>query len=231
METKQLRGDERLALLKSKTRLASDAPIDASSTKHYSVQGFIAFLCQYSSEIAFYEERAGQFFPLDLPYEQFVRDTAVSVVDLREKERRLEELALRRKKESIRRLSSLPNAYEKHVVSLVNSPGRFLDSPMKRRSQRQRAVSVRLMTSQRGNAAGSAHAKQAAERTKEITHITSERFWKTIEGVYRRVLPKLSDIVDGFVPDEIATTRVLPARPFVEEWKEGNGETEEGVVR
>lgn len=231
METKQLRGDDRLSLLKSKTHLATDAAIDATSTKHYSVQGFISFLCQYSNEIAFYEERAGQFFPVDLAYDQFVRDTAASVVDLREKERRMEEQALRRKKENIKRLNSLPNAYEKHVVSIVNNPSRFLDSPMKRRSHRQRAVSARLISSLRGSAASSAHAKQTTEKAKEITHITSERFWKSVEGVYRRLLPKLSELVDGFTPDEIATTHVLPARPFVEEWNSGNGETEGSVVK
>ena len=128
----------------------------------------------------------------------------------------MEEQALRRKKENIKRLNSLPNAYEKHVVSIVNNPSRFLDSPMKRRSHRQRAVSARLISSLRGSAASSAHAKQTTEKAKEITHITSERFWKSVEGVYRRLLPKLSELVDGFTPDEIARELTLK-----DEWKVG----------
>lgn len=225
VEAKQLRGEERLAVLRSKARLESDAAIDSSETKHYSVQGFISFLCQYSSDIAFYEERAGQFFPLDLEYAQFVRDTVASVVEHREKERRLEEQALRRKKESIRRLNSLPNAYEKHVVSLQTSLSRLYDAPLKRRSQRHRTVSAQLISSQRGNAASRGSAKpQPAERAKEITHLSSERFWKSVEGVYRRLLPRLSELMEGFAPDEVAATRLLPERAFQEQWSAGSAE-------
>ena len=231
IEAKKLSGAERLALLQTKTRLDEDAVIRSTNIRSYSVMGFINFLCQYSSEIAFYEERAGQFFPADIEYEQFVRDTLSSVVDAREKERKMEELAIRKKQESLKRLNSLPNAYEKHVFALSSSLTRFLDAPMKRRSQRHRSVSSRLVSTTRGTASSPAQPKKPTERTKEITHITSERFWKSVESVYRRLLPKLNELVDGFVPDEIMPTRLLPTRTLKEEWSSPTFTSEEKTVR
>lgn len=215
-----LKGEALAQFVGTQTLLPSDPPLKEDNLLEYSVKAFLSYLSLSAQETQYLEEQAYRFCgQRDVSYAAFVllllhKRSEQEVARLH----RQEELE-RRRQDSIRRIQQPVNFYKKVVdTSIMRRAGEPKDpkeskdpkepkepreprEPKEPREPRKRQnhVSARGSALPRNADSGREPGGQAS-----IQVLTCERFWKLVDSMYFKRLPRLSEVVRPRVPNAMS---------------------------
>lgn len=227
-----LSGEALLQYIGTNGPLPEDPAISETDLLSYSVKSFFGFLSLPSQDIQFYEEQACVFSDHhDMSYTTFLLTVLNKRVEHDFGKLRRQKENEKRRRESIRRIQQPPvNVYKKVIDLGVTLRSGDLKDPKEVKEVKELKAPREAKTSKEGREPRRRQQKRTSSRGAtivnrgndgevggsdqgEIQVLSCERFWKLVDSLYFRPLPRLSEIIKPRIPNGVMRLENAAAKP------------------
>lgn len=230
-----LSGEALLQYIGTNGPLPEDPAISETDLLSYSVKSFFGFLSLPSQDIQFYEEQACVFSDHhDMSYTTFLLTVLNKRVEHDFGKLRRQKENEKRRRESIRRIQQPPvNVYKKVIdlgVTLRSGDPKDPKEVKEAKEVKELKAPREAKTSKEGREPRRRQQKRTSSRGAtivnhgndgevggsdqgEIQVLSCERFWKLVDSLYFRPLPRLSEIIKPRIPNGVMRLENAAAKP------------------
>ena len=188
-----LEGEDLLCFVGTESLFPEDPPIDEANLMDYSVKSFLRYLALSAQETQFIEEQSFLFCSQhDVSYSNFILSLLHKKAEQEKSRMNRRQESEKRRRDSIRRIQQPANIYKKVVDTSITKYGM---EPKKR----QHRPSSRGSTIPRNVDSGKETGGQNS-----IQVLTCERFWKLVDSMYFRRLPRFSEVCHQRVQNTVS---------------------------